>query len=145
MITELLKSRKPGSILLWINFHIFFAGLITPLYVLIKNQINSLFSRGIGEVHLRVLAPGQHSFEETSQRWRTARDNVSDLTGPGIEPTTFRTDEDVFNHYVKPTGTLQDTECYLKAFVVLRSYFDDWVLILYHYLLQFLVLNIVYM
>ena len=28
--------------------------------------------------HLRGLAPGQHSFEETSQRWRAAGDTVSD-------------------------------------------------------------------
>ena len=35
--------------------------------------------------HLRGLAPGQHSSEETSQR-------CADLTGPGIEPQTSQTD-----------------------------------------------------
>ena len=39
-----------------------------------------------GEVHLRCLAPAQLSYEETSQRWRALGDNVSGLTGPGIEP-----------------------------------------------------------
>ena len=39
-----------------------------------------------GEAHLRDLAPGQHSFEETSQRCRTVGDTVFDLTHPGIEP-----------------------------------------------------------
>ena len=36
--------------------------------------------------HLRVVAPGQHSFKETSQRWRAVGDIVSDFTDPGIEP-----------------------------------------------------------
>ena len=38
--------------------------------------------------HLRGLAPGQHSSEETSQRWRLG----VDLTGPRIKPQTSRTD-----------------------------------------------------
>ena len=33
-----------------------------------------------GGVHLRGLAPEQHSSEETSQRWRDVGDTVSDLT-----------------------------------------------------------------
>ena len=41
--------------------------------------------------HLRGLAPGQHSSEESSQRWRVVGDTV-DLTGPGTEPQTSRTD-----------------------------------------------------
>ena len=48
-----------------------------------------------GGVHLRVLALGLHSSEETSQRWRAVGYTVSDLTGPGIEPQTFRADSDV--------------------------------------------------
>ena len=40
-------------------------------------------------VHLRDLAFDQHSFEETSRRWRAVDDIVSDLTGPGIDPQTF--------------------------------------------------------
>ena len=40
--------------------------------------------------HLRGLAPGQHSSEETSQRWRAAG-NTADLTGLGIETQTSRT------------------------------------------------------
>ena len=32
-----------------------------------------------GEAHLRGLAPGQHSFEETPQRWRAGDDAVSNL------------------------------------------------------------------
>ena len=45
-----------------------------------------------GEVHLRGLASGQHSSEETSQRWQAVGNTVSDLTGPGIEPQTSCTD-----------------------------------------------------
>ena len=41
--------------------------------------------------HLHGLAPGQHSSEESSQRWRVVGDTV-DLTGPGIEPQTSCTD-----------------------------------------------------
>ena len=39
-----------------------------------------------GGVHLRGLAPGQHSSEKTSQRWRAVDDTASNLIGPGIEP-----------------------------------------------------------
>ena len=54
------------------NYSIYIARII------LKNQIkSSLQSRGIGEAHLRRLAPaGQHSFEETSQRWRAVADTV---------------------------------------------------------------------
>ena len=41
--------------------------------------------------HLRGLAPGQHSSEHTSQRWRVVGDSV-DLTGPEIESQTSRTE-----------------------------------------------------
>ena len=60
------------------------------------------FIRGItpkrvtsGRAHLRGLAPGQHSSEETSQRWRAVGHCVSNLTGPGIDTQTFRTESDV--------------------------------------------------
>ena len=44
------------------------------------------------EIHHRDLAlERQHSSKETSQRWRTVGDTVSDLTGSRIEPLTFRT------------------------------------------------------
>ena len=36
--------------------------------------------------HLRGLAPGQHSSEEMSQRWRAVGDTVSDLTGRESNP-----------------------------------------------------------
>ena len=52
-----------------------------------------------GGAHLHDLAPGQHSSEETSQRWRAVGDTVSGLTDPRIEPQTFHTDSDVFNHH----------------------------------------------
>ena len=45
--------------------------------------------------HLRGLAPGQHSSEQTPQRWRAASDTVSGLTGPGIKPQTSRTNSPV--------------------------------------------------
>ena len=70
-----------------------------------KNQI-FIYTRDItlkrvasGEIHLRDLAPGQHSSEETSQRWRAEGGTVSDLTGLGIEPQIYSADSDVFNQY----------------------------------------------
>ena len=36
-------------------------------------------------VHLRGLAPAQHSFEETSQQWQAVGDIVSCFIGPEIE------------------------------------------------------------
>ena len=64
-----------------------------------KIQANLHSSRGITlkrvtneVVLLRCSVPGQDSSEETSQRWRVIGDNMSDLTGPGSEPLTFRSD-----------------------------------------------------
>ena len=48
-----------------------------------------------GGAHLRGLAPGQHCFEETSQRWRGVGSTLSDLTDPGIEPQIFRSHSNV--------------------------------------------------
>ena len=45
-----------------------------------------------GGAPLRCFAPGQHSSEETLQRWQAVGDTVSDLTGRGIESQTSRTD-----------------------------------------------------
>ena len=42
----------------------------------------------IGGVNLRGLALGQHSFEETSLRWRVVGDNVFNFTGLGMKPQT---------------------------------------------------------
>ena len=44
-----------------------------------------------GGAHLRSLAPGQLSYEETLQQWQAISDAVSDLSEPGIEPQTYRT------------------------------------------------------
>ena len=50
-----------------------------------------------GGAHPHGLTSGPYSSEETSQRWPA----VSDLTGPGIEPTNFGTGDvhHVFNRY----------------------------------------------
>ena len=77
------------------------SGLCSGSVKYINQKSNLHYTRRItsnrvtsGGVHLRGLAPGQHSSEETSQRWRVVGDTVScvDLTGPGIEPQTYRTD-----------------------------------------------------
>ena len=44
-----------------------------------------------GGIPLRGLALGQHSWENTSQRWRAVGDTVSDLTCPYIDLQTSRT------------------------------------------------------
>ena len=62
-------------------------------FSVIKKKSNLHYTRRItpkrvtsGEAQLRDLEPGQQSSEKTSQRWRV------DLTSPGIEPHTSRTD-----------------------------------------------------
>ena len=61
--------------------------------VLIKSKSNLYYTRGIspkrvtsGGAHLRGLAHGQRSSEETSQRWRVVGDTVTDLTDLGVVP-----------------------------------------------------------
>ena len=39
-----------------------------------------------GGIHLRDLAPEQHSSEETWQWWRAVGNTVSDLTGLALKP-----------------------------------------------------------
>ena len=53
-------------------------------------------TRVTNEAYFRNLAPRQHSFEETLQRWRAVGGTVSDFTGPGLELQTFRADSDTF-------------------------------------------------
>ena len=55
------------------------------------------------EVHLRDLVPGQHSSEETLQRWRAVGDGVFGLTCPGIKVGTSRVVNAVFNQLALPT------------------------------------------
>ena len=51
-----------------------------------------------GGTHLRSLAPGQHSSEETLERWRAIDESVvPDSTGRGVLDLAHRSD--VFNHY----------------------------------------------
>ena len=65
----------------------------------VKSSLYSwYYAEACNEAHLRVLAPEQRSSEETSQRWQAFGDTVSDLSGPGIEPATSRTDSDVVNN-----------------------------------------------
>ena len=49
-----------------------------------------------GGVSSSQLKPGQHSFAETSQRWRAVDDTVSDQTDPGTKPQTSCTDSNIF-------------------------------------------------
>ena len=67
-----------------------------------KAKSNLHYTRGIapkrvtsGGAHLRGLTTGQ---QETSQRWHTLDDTVSDLTDPRIEHQTNRTDNDVLKY-----------------------------------------------
>ena len=65
--------------------------LIFPLIVKQKSNLHCtccIMARRVTDsgVQLHGIAPGQHSFEELSQRWLAVGDTVSDLTGPGIEP-----------------------------------------------------------
>ena len=81
-----------------------------------------------GGIHLRGLASGQHSSEETTQRWRTVHNTMPDLTGIGIEPQTSRTDSDVFNHNAnwEVKVHLNNTEgFYLFTFSKCLVYFES--------------------
>ena len=80
-----------------------------------KNQIFIILAKRVtsGRTHLRGLALRQHPSEETSQRWRTVGDIVSDLTDPGIKPQTSRTVSNVLT--TKPTGRWP-SHCYTKRF-----------------------------
>ena len=48
-----------------------------------------------GGAHIRSLASGLHSYEETSQRGQTVGGIVSGLTDPGFKPPISRTDSSV--------------------------------------------------
>ena len=76
------------------NIHLHYLRGITPKRVT---------SSGI---HLRSLAPGQHSSEETSQPWRDVSGSVSDFTSMGDEPRTSCTESDVFNPEVPKLGNM---------------------------------------
>ena len=48
-----------------------------------------------GVAHLRGVAPEQHISKETLQRWQAVGDTLCDITDPGIERRTSRTNSDV--------------------------------------------------
>ena len=52
-----------------------------------------------GETQLRGLAPGQHSSEEMSQRWRVVGNNMSGSTGSGNERRLFCGKSGGFSYY----------------------------------------------
>ena len=62
------------------------------MFSLVRLKKNQIFITGItlkrvtsGGIHLRDLAPAQHSFEETSLLRRAVVATLSDLTDPGCE------------------------------------------------------------
>ena len=57
-----------------------------------------------GGGHLQGLLPGQHIFEEPSQRWRAVGNTVYNPTGPGIEPKTPSAESDVVKQLRWPSG-----------------------------------------
>ena len=111
IVCEGYRSFVMGSIHRWSRSHLIYGWLLTrrarahfavflhySSVFKIKNltlcYIRSITPKRVtsGGVHLSGLAPGQHSSEETSQRWRAGDDNVSCLTGQGIKPQTRHTD-----------------------------------------------------
>ena len=72
------------------------------------------------EMHLRSLAPGQRSSEETSQRWRVVGDTVSNLTTPGIESQTSCTAGVVFTQHACSCREFHDVLTFRVIFVVTR-------------------------
>ena len=82
-----LKTFTVLQILLW---------NVNKIFILSRWYIQACNER---RIHLCGLAPGQHSSEETWQRWRAVDDTVFDLSGQGIKPRTFRAKSDVSNHY----------------------------------------------
>ena len=65
---------------------------LDPLIFRESQKYNTHYTRDISpnrvnsaRAHLRCLAPGQHSLEETSQLWQAVGDAVPRLTCPEIE------------------------------------------------------------
>ena len=76
-----------------------------------QKELNLYDTRGItpkraksNRVHLRDLAPGQHSSKKTSQRWLVVGDIASNITDPGIQPKTSRPGNDVFTIAAMPNS-----------------------------------------
>ena len=69
-------------------------------YSKLKNQ-SSLYSRYYAEAYSERRDPSPRLSAWTTQKHRSGGDTVSDLTGPVIEPSFYRTESDVLN---LPTG-----------------------------------------
>ena len=75
--------------------------------LIMSDKKNLCYIRGVmtkcvlsGEIHLRSLAPGQHSSEKLHSGGEPF-DTVSALADPGIELQTSRTNNNVFNDCVE--------------------------------------------
>ena len=66
------KEKKNNAVIYDIYLNTLFLSAAFVILVVLRRSMTS-----------GGLAPGQHSSEETSQRWR-----VSNLTDPGVEPQT---------------------------------------------------------
>ena len=67
-----------------------------------------------GGAHLRSLAPGQHSSEETSHRWRAVGNSVCKLTCPGNEPRP--------SSPIEMSSTTKPTDRFLISFYCFNSF-----------------------
>ena len=74
-----------------------------------KDRTNLHHTRGItpkcetsGAAYLRGLTPGNTA----PKKHRNSGEPLADLTGPGIEPQTFRNNNDVVTVIATPTGRL---------------------------------------
>ena len=94
-----------------VNQHVIYRILSNQTFIVFTVLRRSLAPGQVtsGGIHLRGLAPGQHSSEKTSQRWRAVGDTVPNLTDPGIELQIFRTHSNLMGNgvYSYLTHTLQ--------------------------------------
>ena len=77
-----------------------------------------------GGAHLRGLASGLHSSEVTSQWWRVVGDTTN-LTDPGFEPQTFRTDSVCAKQLSLTTWLVNLGFDVMRRFVALASRLSD--------------------
>ena len=94
----------------------------------IKSSLHSqYYAEASGGIHLRDLAHGQHSSEETSQRWRAVGDTAR-FHRRVIEAQTYRTDNDAFKHYASRPVRTNYVYGSLMFLTVPKSYVVSWML-----------------
>ena len=84
-------------------------GILSKIFIVLTVLRRSVYPE-VGPISAAWNVGNKYRSEDTSLRWRVVGDTVSDLTPPGVESQTFRTESNLFIT-TTPTGLRMFMKC----------------------------------